>query len=443
MAGTQLFSVSAVDTPRDIPQASRFQAVRAMTAALAGRLTAEDQMVQSSAEASPVKWHLAHSSWFFETFVLREFVPGYRPFDPEYLWLFNSYYKSLGGHPEKKLRASFSRPSLERVLAYRRHVEDGILELLQKSASASAFERIEMGMHHEQQHQELIVTDIKHAFWSNPLQPAYAEAPGSRGKATASGLGARGTGPQWMDYSGGLVEIGHGGEGFAFDNELDRHRVYLAPFRLAARPVTCAEYLAFIEDGGYGRPELWLSDGWDVVQSQGWQAPLYWQAESNATWSVFTLHGPTPLEKLLDTPVCHVSHYEADAYARWAGARLPTEFEWEHVAASVPIAGNFLESGAFHPLKATEPGGEHGPEQLFGDVWEWTQSAYTAYPGYRPATGALGEYNGKFMSGQMVLRGGSTATPVSHMRASYRNFFAPATRWQFCGIRLAADGAAA
>ena len=415
--------------------AARFQAVRDMTATLAAPLTAEDQMVQSCPEASPVKWHLAHSTWFFETFVLREFVTGYRPFDPEFFWLFNSYYKSLGGHPEKRLRASFSRPSLEQIRDYRHHIEAGVLRLLETGASAEALDRIELGMHHEQQHQELITTDIKHAFWTNPLQPAYSPQP-----LTARRLTPEPT--RWLGYSGGLVEVGHAGGGFAFDNELSRHRVYLEPFQLAARPVTCAEYLAFIEADGYQRPELWLSDGWDTVEAEEWRSPLYWKSGPDGVWNVFTLHGLVPLDDLMDTPVCHVSYYEADAYARWAGARLATEFEWEHAAANLAITGNFLESGDLHPQIAAGAGNGLQPKQMFGDVWEWTQSAYTAYPGYRPAGGALGEYNGKFMSGQMVLRGGSVATPASHIRASYRNFFSPATRWQFSGIRLATDGAA-
>ncbi len=429
MAGIETIpSVTAADPAVQ----ERFRAVRAMTEALAAHLTPEDQMVQSCAEASPVKWHLAHSTWFFETFVLREFQRGYRPFDEEFLWLFNSYYKTLGGHPEKRLRASFSRPSLDQVLAYREHVESSVLRLLEQGASVEALERIELGMHHEQQHQELIATDIKHAFWSNPLQPVYSFEP-----LRVNGMSdAR---SRWLPYGGGLVDMGHDGDGFAFDNELSRHRVYLEPFRIASKLVTCAEYLEFMRDGGYRRPELWLSDGWDTIEAQGWRAPLYWHTDAENTWSVFTLHGAVALDELLSSPVCHVSYYEADAYARWAGSRLPTEFEWEHAAASVPVAGNFLESGVLHPQPAVA-GDSLQPVQMFGDVWEWTGSAYTAYPRYQPAAGALGEYNGKFMCSQMVLRGGSVATPVSHMRASYRNFFSPATRWQFSGIRLAADG---
>ncbi|MHB8302606.1 MAG: ergothioneine biosynthesis protein EgtB [Acidobacteriaceae bacterium] len=414
--------------------AQRFEAVRRQTADLVAGLSAEDQMVQSCAEASPVKWHLAHTTWFFETFILSKHLPGYRPFHPDFAWLFNSYYKTLGGHPEKRLRGSFSCPPLQQVLAYRRHVEEGIAQLLASSASAEALEFIELGLHHEQQHQELIATDIKHAFWSNPLQPAYAEQPVPTRAASAARR-------KWFDYAGGLVEIGHDGKGFAFDNELSRHPVFLQPFRLASRPVTCAEYRMFMLEDGYRRPEFWLSDGWDTVQAENWAAPLYWQSGGKATWNVFTLHGLLPLEDMLATPVCHISYYEADAYSRWAGQRLPTEFEWEHAASALPVAGTLLESGAFHPQAASvEPARHHHPAQMFGDVWEWTQSAYTAYPRYRPAAGALGEYNGKFMCNQMVLRGGSAATPASHVRATYRNFFPPATRWQFSGIRLATDG---
>ncbi len=415
----------------------RFQAVRAMTDALYEPLTPEDMMVQSCSEASPVKWHLAHTTWFFETFILRPYLSGYQSYHPDFHWLFNSYYKSLGDHPQKQLRASFSRPSLEQVRAYRQHVEQGIEQLLATNASAEICDRIELGMHHEQQHQELIATDMKHAFWSNPLQPAYRQSPfpGRFGKADLH---------QWVDYSGGTVEIGHPGNGFAFDNEFSRHQVMLEPFRLASRPVTCEEYRNFIQDNGYQRPELWLSDGWDTIQALGWQAPLYWHQDPSGRWDVFTLHGTIPLDALLQTPVCHLSYYEADAYARWAGCRLPSEFEWEHAASAVPVSGNLLEGGALHPLGSqSKASGADSPAQLFGDVWEWTRSAYGAYPGYRPAPGALGEYNGKFMCNQFVLRGGSVVTPASHIRATYRNFFAPGTRWQFSGLRLATDGGAA
>jgi ergothioneine biosynthesis protein EgtB len=438
VAGIQISSLdSAMASP-----AGRFREVRDTTRSLAEPLTAEDQMVQSCPEASPVKWHLAHTTWFFETFLLREFVPGYRPFDSNFLWLFNSYYKSLGEHPEKRLRASFSRPSLEKVLEYRSHVETGIERLLQQDASAEVCARIVLGMHHEQQHQELIATDIKHAFWSNPLQPAY-RSPSKSAKSPLASIGRH----EWIEYHGGQADIGHSGVGFCFDNELSRHFVLLPPFRLASRPVTCAEYLNFMQDDGYKRPELWLSDGWDTIQNLDWEAPLYWNKDIAGNWSLFTLSGVAPLNELLTTPVCHVSLYEADAYARWAGSRLPTEFEWEHASRSLPVAGNLLESGALHPLPGAPEDASYTnspqPKQMFGDVWEWTQSAYTAYPGYRPAPGALGEYNGKFMCNQFVLRGGSVATPASHIRPTYRNFFPPATRWQFTGIRLAEDGASA
>ena len=413
----------------------QFQAVRDMTEALVGPLSAEDMMVQSCAEASPVKWHLAHTTWFFETFILRPYSRDYKPFHPDFEWLFNSYYKSLGGHPEKQVRSSFSRPSLEQIQEYRRHVEQGIMQLLNQGASAEIHDRIELGMHHEQQHQELIATDIKHAFWSNPLQPVYGESRPARADD--------GTPQQWVAYAGGLVEIGNRGDRFGFDHEFSRHQVFLQPFRLASRPVTCAEYLRFMEDGGYERAEFWLSDGWDTIQSLGWQAPLYWKQKSSGSWEVFTLHGQESLDDLRSTPVCHLSYYEADAYAHWAGCRLPTEFEWEYAAQNVPIAGNLLDGGSLHPRATPRDVHPHQPAQLFGDVWEWTRSPYVAYPGYKPAPGALGEYNGKFMCNQFVLRGGSVATPASHIRASYRNFFAPATRWQFSGIRLAADGGAA
>lgn len=419
---------------------TQFHAVRAATCALTQNLTPEDQMVQSCPEASPVKWHLAHTAWFFETFLLREFVRNYRPFNRDFFWLFNSYYKSLGEHPEKRLRASFSRPSLDEVVEYRKRVEAEIQRLVE-DASVETLARIEprmhLGMHHEQQHQELIATDIKHAFWSNPLQPSFA--PPSDALSAADAAPHR-----WIPYSGVLVEIGHRGGGFAFDNESPRHLVYLEPFCLASRAVTCGEYLNFIQDDGYRRPELWLSDGWDAVRSLGWDAPLYWHTSSDGMRTVFTLRGRVALDDLLATPVCHLSYYEADAYARWAGCRLPTEGEWEHAASSVPVDGNLLERGVLHPMPPGNGASDSRfPAQLFGDVWEWTQSPYVAYPGYKPLAGALGEYNGKFMCNQFILRGGSVVTPASHIRATYRNFFHPATRWQFSGIRLAKDGDAA
>ena len=402
-------------------------------------------MVQSCAEASPVKWHLAHTSWFFETFVLSEFATGYKPFHPDFRWLFNSYYNAVGDQPEKKLRASFSRPPLDQILAFRCHVDAAIAQLLESSPSDEALRRIVLGLEHEQQHLELAVTDIKHAFFTNPLQPAYT----SRRTSALSGE-AIAPPVDWLAYSpgsdeqNGVVEVGispnpASTDAFAFDNETPRHKVFLAPFQLASRLVTCAEYLAFIDDSAYTRPELWLSEGWDTVRAQGWQAPLYWRrdAEAKSGWSIFTMSGWRLLEEASETPVCHLSFFEADAFARWSGGRLPTEFEWEYVAAQQPVEGNFLESGEMHPATASAAA---GPQQMFGDVWEWTASPYTGYPGYKPLPGALGEYNGKFMSSQMILRGGSCVTPQSHIRASYRNFFHPATRWQFSGLRLARDG---
>ncbi len=414
---------------------TRYRTVRAATAKLCSPLTPEDMMVQSSPDASPVKWHLAHTSWFFETFVLREFVPAYSLFHPDFPWLFNSYYNSLGEMPAKKLRSSFSRPPLNAILSYRAHVDAAIDRLLQSAVEDEAVRRIVLGLEHEQQHQELIATDIKHAFFTNPLHPAYIESSVS----PKSDLPAPPT--DWVSFAGGLTQIGLTPDpaditAFAFDNETPQHTVYLAPFSLATRLVTCAEYLTVIEENGYNRPELWLSEGWAANRSEGWQAPLYWRRDeaTNSGWSIFTLHGWQALEDLSETPVCHLSLFEADAYARFAGHRLPTEFEWEHATAGQSLIGNFLESDALHPTPAAQT---EGFQQLFGDVWEWTSSGYTGYPGYKPLPGALGEYNGKFMSSQVVLRGGSCVTPATHIRATYRNFFPPSTRWQFSGLRLA------
>jgi ergothioneine biosynthesis protein EgtB len=404
-----------------------FLQVRGQSEELCRPLSPEDMMVQSCAEASPAKWHLAHTTWFFETFLLREFLPVYREFNPDFLWLFNSYYNSVSDQPEKKLRASFSRPPVETILGYRRHVEEGIQRLLASNPPEEAARRIVLGVHHEQQHQELLATDIKHALWTNPLRPAYVDQPVDF-HAPAAGKA------DWLGYDGGLFDIGFAGDGFAFDNELPRHPAYLRPFELASRLVSCAEYLAFIDDGGYRRPEFWLAPGWDTVKAEGWKAPLYWRQQDGA-WQMYTMHGEQPLQGLLQTPVCHVSYFEADAYANWAGKRLPTEAEWEIAAQGLPVKGNLL-GGTMHPLALGEAAAG-GLAQMFGDVWEWTQSPYIGYPGFRAVPGALGEYNGKFMSNQMVLRGGSVVTPASHIRAAYRNFFSPATRWQFSGIRLA------
>ena len=445
--------------------AGRFRSVREATMRFAGPLSPEDMMVQSCPEASPVKWHLAHTSWFFETFVLREFVPGYKPFHPDFGWLFNSYYNSLGDMPEKKLRASFSRPPLAEILRYREHVDAAIAGLLAHAPEDEAARRIALGLEHEQQHLELAATDIKHALFTNPLHPAYTPLKHESSVEIAPPLG-------WAGFPGGLVEIGitpdpAALDSFAFDNETPRHPVYLQPFALATRLATCAEYLAFLEDNAYSRPELWLSEGWTALREHGWEAPLYWRRDkgTRSGWSIYTLHGFQPLDDLSETPVCHVSFFEADAFARWSGHRLPTEFEWEHATGSLTLIprgdpshpelittpslrghekptvlrgsrANLLETGNLHPCPASA---QPGLQQMFGDAWEWTASPYTGYPGYHPLPGALGEYNGKFMSSQIVLRGGSAVTPATHIRATYRNFFSPATRWQISGVRLAKD----
>jgi ergothioneine biosynthesis protein EgtB len=387
-------------------------------------------MVQSCADASPTKWHLAHTAWFFETFILSQHLPGYRPLNPKFRDLFNSYYNAIGQQPEKALRNTFSRPGLEEVRKFRRHVDDHMLKLLEAEIqSESVLTLTQLGINHEQQHQELLITDIKHAFWTNPERPAYQDV------ATGSPEPALPV-QRAQAHAEGLREVGAVPDSFHFDNESPRHKVFLGAFRLASRPATCGEYIAFIEDRGYQRPELWLSDGWKAVQTHRWSAPLYWENDGSG-WMQFTCSG---IRKVSEAePVCHISFYEADAFARWAGARLPTEFEWETAAGQIPVKGNLLENAKFHPAPANnaEPS---DPLQTFGDVWEWTASAYLPYPGFKSASGALGEYNGKFMSNQMVLRGGSCLTPQSHIRASYRNFFPPETRWQFSGVRLADDG---
>jgi len=411
--------------------AERFRTVRQHTLQLVEPLTPEDMMVQSTPEASPAKWHMAHTAWFFDSFILREFQPGYRPFDEDFAWLFNSYYRSFAAFPEKRLRSSFSRPALDAILLYRAHVDAAIELLLEDVAPPEALARIELGLNHEEQHQELLLTDILHAFYTNPLRPAYQ--PGALDAGPAEPVPE-----QFLPFVGGVREAGHAGTGFCFDNELSRHRVWLEPYAVASRLVTCGEYAAFIADGGYRRPELWLSAGWDTVEREGWRAPLYW-TESEGDWTLFTLRGEQPLARMEAAPVSHVSFYEADAYARWAGKRLATEFEWEAAAESQPVEGNLLESGKLLPAAApaTALVQNQCPAQQFGDCWEWTASAYLGYPGFKALPGSLGEYNGKFMSGLMVLRGGSCVTPAAHIRASYRNFFAPETRWQFSGIRLA------
>ena len=430
--------------------AERFRSVRGRTLSLCEPLTPEDMMVQSCPEASPVKWHLAHTAWFFESFILREFVPGYQVFNPDFTWLFNSYYQSFSAFPEKKLRSSFSRPPLDEILRFRAHVDRAIENLLEHDPDPEVLKRVELGANHEEQHQELMLTDMLHAFFTNPLRPAYRPEVAERSSSARSVSPVR-----FLRFEGGMREAGHAGEGFCFDNELPRHRLWLEPFGLAERLVTCGEYLEFMKDGGYRRPELWLSEGWNAVQNNHWHAPLYWSSE-NDEWSVFTLRGEQSLASMHTAPVSHVSYFEADAYARWAGSRLPTEFEWEFAAEGRLVAGNLLDSGSLIPTPALEliekqtsttPGAKQlfeasgpafdCPAQLFGDCWEWTGSAYLGYPGFHPLPGSLGEYNGKFMCGQFVLRGGSCVTPAAHIRSSYRNFFSPETRWQFSGIRLA------
>ncbi len=412
--------------------AADYLEIRQRTLALAAPLSAEDAMVQSMPEASPAKWHLAHTTWFFERMVLGA-MEGYEPLHPDWDLLFNSYYHSLGRFHRRQARGVLSRPSLEQVVAYREAVDARLSDALAGGRlGAAPCQRLVLGLHHEQQHQELLLTDIKHALWCNPLQPACDPALACGPTPPAA--------QHWVEFDEAVVEVGApawpgAGVGFAYDNESPVHRVLLAPFRLASRPVSNAEYREFIRDGGYRSAGLWLSDGWDRVCAEGWSAPLYWDPGLEAE---FTLAGPRALDP--DAPVAHLSGYEADAFARWAGARLPSEFEWERAATPLPVEGNLADAGRLHPGgPGRSPGGTL--ERMFGDVWEWTSSAYTAYPGFRPLPGAVGEYNGKFMSGQQVLRGGSCATAGGHVRASYRNFFPPGARWQFSGLRLAGDAA--
>ncbi|MGD2111045.1 MAG: ergothioneine biosynthesis protein EgtB, partial [Phycisphaerae bacterium] len=390
-------------------------------------LETEDFVVQSMPDASPTRWHLAHTTWFFETFVLRPSHPPYAEFHPDFVYLFNSYYNAVGPQYPRPQRGLCSRPTVKQIMDYRVHVDRHMRAWFAETASDAREELgpvVEVGLNHEQQHQELMLTDIKHVFSCNPIMPVYRERTDER--AAVGDV-------VWVSFEEGVRYVGHEGKGFCYDNECPRHRAFVPAFELANRLVTNGEYLEFIRAKGYERPELWLSDGWGTVEEQGWEAPLYWERRDDEWWN-FTLGGMRRVEEA--EPVCHVSYYEADAFARWAGARLPTEAEWETAGVGAPVDGNFVERGIYHPQADAQ---EHNGaiHQLFGDVWEWTSSAYSPYPGYKPVDGALGEYNGKFMCNQFVLRGGSCATHSSHVRPTYRNFFAPSARWQFSGIRLA------
>ena len=423
----------------------RFHQIRKFTNALCAGLEPEDCVVQSMPDVSPTKWHLAHTTWFFETFILKKFVPAYRAEIPEYAYLFNSYYNAAGDMHRRDLRGLISRPTVSQARRYRASIDSHIDDLL-SNVDQNLLDEIEalliLGIHHEQQHQELLITDIKHVFAQNPLYPVFRE-PKTGGRSSAT-PGSQSSPLQFIDFEERIVDIGYDGDGFAYDNEGPQHQALVPAFSLATRPVTNGEYIAFIEDSGYTRPEFWLSLGWMTVNEQRWTAPLYWTKREGVWWN-FTLSGLRPVDQ--SEPVTHVSYFEADAYTNWAGARLPTEFEWEHAALSCPIEGNFVETELFHPKPAPRQAGSLSAEtgkmpvlqQMFGDVWEWTRSAYSPYPGYHAVPGALGEYNGKFMCNQYVLRGGSCATSRTHIRRTYRNFFQPEKRWQFTGIRLARD----
>jgi ergothioneine biosynthesis protein EgtB len=411
-------------TVGDLTITDRFFATRSLTESLASPLSAEDQTVQSMPDVSPTKWHRAHTTWFFETFLLQPSLDGYQPFHPDYGYLFNSYYEGVGARYPRCDRGLLSRPGIATIAEYRAHVDEAMAILLGSSSGQASADLVELGIQHEQQHQELLLMDIKHVLSLNPLFPAYDAV---RLPAPTSAPA-----PTWTEHAEGISGIGHAGPGFCFDNELPRHRTYLEAFALADQAVTNGEWSAFIDDGGYHRPELWLSDGWATVQAEGWQCPLYW-IPVDGGWQEFTLGGTTPLNPA--QPVCHVSYYEADAFARWAEARLPTEAEWEVAAQGQPVEGHFLDQTKLHPI----PNEADAGPALFGNVWQWTTSAYSPYPGFAPAPGAVGEYNGKFMVNQYVLRGGSCVTPPDHIRSSYRNFFPPSARWAFTGLRLARD----
>lgn len=426
---------SVQSRPLNLQTASRadfieqYQRVRRFTEQLCEPLVTEDYVIQSMPDVSPTKWHLAHVSWFFETFLLFPAVPGYQSLHPQYAYLFNSYYNSLGERHCRPKRGLISRPTVKETYAYRRYVDEHVLELLEtldEHRLAELAPIFTLGLHHEQQHQELIVTDIKHVLSCNPLHPVYRVQAPVRVSSVPP--------VEWVAFPEGISWIGHEGEGFAFDNEGPRHRQFVQPFQLASRLVTNGDYLEFMEDGGYDNPLLWLSEGWATVRAEEWKAPLYWE-QRDGRWWMMTMSGLREVDKA--EPVCHVSYFEADAYARWADARLPTEAEWEVAAQEVPVAGNFVESDLYHPTPLTASTPPLKLAQMYGDVWEWTQSSYAPYPNFKPGPGAVGEYNGKFMCNQYVLRGGSCATSLSHIRPTYRNFFPANAQWQFMGIRLA------
>ena len=406
---------------------NRLLDTRHLSLELAAPLSPEDMTVQAMDDASPTKWHLAHVTWFFETFILAKHLPGYRVFDETFNYCFNSYYESQGARQPRPKRGLLTRPSIDRVMAYRAHVDEGLRALLSRGVDAEVARLMEIGINHEQQHQELLLTDILALLAANPLHPAY-RARRPHPVEPASGA------PGWIEFPGGIRSVGHDGDGFAWDNEAPRHEALIHPFRLADRLVTNGEWLEFMVDGGYATSEHWLADGWVTVNREGWQAPLYWE-QRDGEWLAMSLEGLHPVERA--APVCHASYYEADAFARWAGKRLPTEFEWEIAAQGLGTASDAAAAGTLRPLPAGPATG--GLRQMYGHVWQWTQSAYLPYPGYRPPAGALGEYNGKFMVSQQVLRGSSCATPAGHARATYRNFFYPHQRWQFVGLRLAAE----
>jgi ergothioneine biosynthesis protein EgtB len=415
--------------PHEPALLSQYRHVRAATEALVADLSDADATVQSMDDASPAKWHLAHTTWFFEEFVLGARLPDYEPVDPQFRYLFNSYYEAVGARHPRPRRGLLTRPSLDEILAYREAVDDSMLSLLMTAQTDDEAALITLGLHHEQQHQELLLTDILHLFAQNPLRPAYAPA------LSVPVVADPRPAPEWVSFAGGIVAVGHDGDGFAFDCEGPRHQVLLQPYTLCSHPVSNRQWFEFIEDGGYQSAGLWLSDGWRWVCDNQIDAPLYWEAREG-TWWQMSLRGMHPVDP--DSPVTHISFYEADAFARWAERRLPSEAEWEHAAQNLSATGNFIEGRALRPLPDRQ--NTSGVlRQMFGDVWEWTGSAYLPYPGFRPSAGAVGEYNGKFMSSQMVLRGGSCVTPESHIRASYRNFFYPHQRWQFTGLRLADD----